>query len=153
MLAFCICGSLFLFLFKVIFMKRALAWNRELTNNKQSFPGLVGQEEWKFKPIVPQTQKAEFWGALVQCVLCQSLSGLRFFVPPSKNVSRDFLVVQWLRICLPMQGTCVQSLVWEDSTCQGAAKSESYGSWSPCTLELELSNTRSSCREKPTHRN
>ena len=24
-------------------------------------------------------------------------------------------VVQWLKICLPMQGTQVQSLVWEDS--------------------------------------
>ena len=27
------------------------------------------------------------------------------------------LVFQWLRICLPMQGTQVWSLVWEDSTC------------------------------------
>ena len=25
----------------------------------------------------------------------------------------DFLVVQWLRICLAMQGTQVPSLVWE----------------------------------------
>ena len=32
------------------------------------------------------------------------------------------LVVQWSRICLPMQGTCVQSQVGEDPTCQGAAK-------------------------------
>ena len=30
------------------------------------------------------------------------------------------LVVQWLRICLPMQGTRVQALVWEDPTCRGA---------------------------------
>ena len=29
------------------------------------------------------------------------------------------LLVQWLRI-LPIQGTRVQSLVWEDSTCLGA---------------------------------
>ena len=28
-----------------------------------------------------------------------------------------FLVVQWLRICLPMQGTRVRALVWEDPTC------------------------------------
>ena len=27
------------------------------------------------------------------------------------------LVVQWIRRDLPMQGTLVQSLVWEDSTC------------------------------------
>ena len=32
------------------------------------------------------------------------------------------LVAQWLRICLPMQGTWVQALVWEDLTCCGATK-------------------------------
>ena len=32
------------------------------------------------------------------------------------------LMVQWLRIHLPMQGTRVQYLIWEDSTCQGATK-------------------------------
>ena len=32
------------------------------------------------------------------------------------------LVVQWLRIRLPMQGTWVQSLVQEDPTCRGATK-------------------------------
>ena len=35
---------------------------------------------------------------------------------------RPSLVVQWLRICLPAQGTQVQSLVQEVSTCLGAAK-------------------------------
>ena len=30
------------------------------------------------------------------------------------------LVAQWLRVCLPMQGTRVRALVWEDPTCQGA---------------------------------
>ena len=30
------------------------------------------------------------------------------------------LVAQWLRICLPMQGTGVRALVWEDPTCRGA---------------------------------
>ena len=27
------------------------------------------------------------------------------------------LVVQWLRICLLMQGTQVQALIWKDPTC------------------------------------
>ena len=36
-----------------------------------------------------------------------------------------FLVAQWMRICLPMQGTRVQSLVQEDSTCPRATKPES----------------------------
>ena len=35
---------------------------------------------------------------------------------------RTSLVVQWLRIYLPTQGTRVQSLVQEDSTCQRAIK-------------------------------
>ena len=32
------------------------------------------------------------------------------------------LVVQWLRVCLPMQGTRVRALVWEDPTCHGATR-------------------------------
>ena len=37
---------------------------------------------------------------------------------------RTSLVAQWLRIRLPMQGTRVRALVWEDSTC-------------PCTTTTE----------------
>ena len=32
------------------------------------------------------------------------------------------LVAQWLRICLPMQGTQVRALLQEDPTCHGATK-------------------------------
>ena len=35
---------------------------------------------------------------------------------------RTSLVAQWLRICLPMQGTRVRALVWEDPTCLRATK-------------------------------
>ena len=35
---------------------------------------------------------------------------------------RTYLVVQWLRIRLPMQGTWVRALVREDPTCRGATK-------------------------------
>ena len=31
------------------------------------------------------------------------------------------LVVQWLRVCLLVQGTRVRGLIWEDPTCHGAA--------------------------------
>ena len=44
------------------------------------------------------------------------------------------LVAQWLRICLPMQGTQVQSLVWEDPTCLGATKPLRHNYWA-CALE------------------
>ena len=33
-----------------------------------------------------------------------------------EGIYRTSLVAQWIRICLPMQGTLVQSLVWDDST-------------------------------------
>ena len=36
------------------------------------------------------------------------------------------LVAQWLRICLSMQGTRVQALVWEDPTCRRAARPVSH---------------------------
>ena len=32
------------------------------------------------------------------------------------------LVAQWLGIRLPMQGTRVRALVWEDPTCHGAVR-------------------------------
>ena len=40
------------------------------------------------------------------------------------------LVVQWLRICLPMQRTWVQFLVWEDSSAMGQI--------SPCSTPTEI---------------
>ena len=43
-------------------------------------------------------------------------------LPTKEASSCTFLVVLLLRIHLPMQGTQVRSLVWEDSTCRGATK-------------------------------
>ena len=47
------------------------------------------------------------------------------------KLRQDSLVVQWLRIHLPVEGTWVQSLVREDSTCCGATKPicHSYWAW------------------------
>ena len=39
-----------------------------------------------------------------------------------KNTQRTSPVAQWLRTCLPVQGTWVWSQVWEDSTCCRATK-------------------------------
>ena len=38
------------------------------------------------------------------------------------SISVTCLLMQWIRICLPMQGTWVWSLVREYSTCHGASK-------------------------------
>ena len=44
------------------------------------------------------------------------------------------LVAQWLRICLPMQGTWVRALVWEDPTWHRATKPLCHNYWA-CALE------------------
>ena len=46
-----------------------------------------------------------------------------------KEMERASLVVQWLRICLAMQGTPVQSLLQEDSIRCGAIKPMHHHSW------------------------
>ena len=51
-----------------------------------------------------------------------------------QSLKEDFLVVQWLRICLPIQGTQVWSLVREDSTCPGATKPACHNYWSQLSL-------------------
>ena len=83
------------------------------------------------------------------------------------------LVVQWLRIHLPMQGTWVWALVQEDAICHGATKPVCHNYWSlhtlgpashnywahtpqllkPAHLEPVLRNKRSHRNEKPTHGN
>ena len=44
------------------------------------------------------------------------------------------LVAQWLRIRLPIQGTRVWALVWEDPTCRGATRPVHHNYWA-CALE------------------
>ena len=72
------------------------------------------------------------------------------------------LVVQWIRICLPMQGTQVRSLVWEDFTCCGATEAyvpqllspRAANYWSPSASSTG-SPTREATdyNEKPLHCN
>ena len=74
-----------------------------------------------------------------------------------KDGKRTFLVVPWLGICLPGQGTWVWFPVQEDSTCYGATKSVCHDHWarvlqlrkpahssvpSPHTAETVLCNER-----------
>ena len=47
----------------------------------------------------------------------------------SLKSARASLVAQWLRICLPMQGTRVRALVWEDPICRGATRPVSHNYW------------------------
>ena len=78
---------------------------------------------------------------------------------------RTSLVAQWLGICLPMQGTRVRVLVWEDPTCRGATKPvhrnywacaqqpKSHNYWAQVPQLLKSVHNKRSHRNKPTHRN
>ena len=95
-----------------------------------------------------------------------------FFLVILKDNLGTSLVVQWLRICLPMQGTWVWALLQEDPTCHGAAKPVCHNYWActlepvshnywarvpqllkPVRLEPVLHNKRTRLNEKSMHRN
>ena len=59
-------------------------------------------------------------------------------------------VIQWLRVCLPMQGTGVQSRVREDPTRCNAIKPTCHNCWA-CTLEPVFHNKRCHHNEKSVH--
>ena len=79
-----------------------------------------------------------------------------FFPNPSRTILQIYkqgtsLVVHWLRICLPMQGTWIQSLVWEDSTCQEATEPDSQN-YQACVMQLLKPQHPGACamqQEKP----
>ena len=78
-----------------------------------------------------------------------------------KEKRKGDMVTQWIRSCLPVQGTQVGSLVWEDSTCHRATRPlhnywacalepMSYNSWSlgaqsPFSATRETTTKRSPC--------
>ena len=54
---------------------------------------------------------------------------ISFKVSTKLKAFRTSLLTQWIRICLPTQGTWVRSLVWEDSTCRRATKPLCHNYW------------------------
>ena len=113
------------------------------------------------------------WSLHSHCPLSsQDSFGSKRQTPIQIELNRTSLVVQWLRIRLPMQGTRVQALVREDPTCWGATKPMHYNYWAcaleparhnywarktqllkPTRLEPLIHSKRSHCNEKPAQRN
>ena len=66
-----------------------------------------------------------------------------------KKLSRASLVAQWLRICLPMQGTRVRAVVWEDPTFRRATRPVSHNCWAcasgACAPQREAAIVRGPC--------
>ena len=86
-----------------------------------------------------------------QCSVVIQKQWVPVWLEQREREGRTSLVVQWLRICLPVQGTWVQSLVQEDSTCpQSTCMSLRL---KPVHLEPKLCSKRSCQNEKPAHCN
>ena len=62
----------------------------------------------------------------------------------------DFLNGPVVGVCLPVQWTWIASLVWEDSTCCGAAGPVHHDYRSPWALEPVLHNKRNHLEKKPS---
>ena len=71
-------------------------------------------------------------------------------LPIAKGWPRASPVAQWLRIRLPMQGTRVRALVWEDPTCRGATKPVRHN-YRACALEPVHHNYWACALEPPSH--
>ena len=79
----------------------------------------------------------------LECVLWSCWNNLSFAKVELSGVSFvhikvlvvTSLVVLWLRIHLPVQGTQVRSLVWEDPTCHRATKPVHHSCWA-CAPQL-----------------
>ena len=71
-----------------------------------------------------KNRKGGYWGEVISPV--HILKEDNFLKGNINTLPWASLVAQWLRICLPMQGTRVQALVWEDPTCRGATKPVSH---------------------------
>ena len=82
--------------------------------------------------IVLEAYKMERWKYIRRSHLQRCLFKIDF----KAQQTGASLVAQWLRICLPMQGTQVRALVREDPTCRGAPKPVRHNYWSPCSWSL-----------------
>ena len=87
--------------------------------------------ETHFRPRDTYRLKVRGWKKIFHANGNQNIAGVAILISNKidfkiKNVTRDkegvSLVVQWLRIRLPMQGIRVRALVREDPTCHGATK-------------------------------
>ena len=113
---------------------RMIEYNIHLTNPEQ----------------LVHTGRSWWWFFLISvCPALNILSGISWILSSEWGAS---LVAQWLRICLPMQGTRVQALVQEDPTCRGAAKPVCHNYWAHMPQLLSLrSRARAPQLLKPVH--
>ena len=121
----------------------AHTWNKELLNWPSACPqGAVclchSPLEWMFFQVL-QISKLNPEYPTAKSLACGNNCN------DDKNIrQRTFLVVQWLRICLLMQGVWVRCLVQKDPMCHRAMKPVCRNLWAPA-LGLKHHNERHPC--------
>ena len=107
--------------------------------NRQAFT----ERDWKYLYHNVQglyIQGMSTYGAFIFYALSKFL-----IIPNIKKKNWSSLEVQWIWICLLMQGARVWSLVWEDSTCQEAIKPMCHY-WAH-GLEFSATTTEPACSD------
>ena len=107
--------------------------------NRQAFT----ERDWKYLYHNVQglyIQGMSTYGAFIFYALSKFL-----IIPNIKKKNWTSLEVQWIWICLLMQGARVWSLVWEDSTCQEAIKPMCHY-WAH-GLEFSATTTEPACSD------
>ena len=85
---------------------------------------------WSGRPVEVESDQIETIIENNQCYTMQEIADiLKISKSSIENHLRASLVAQWLGVCLPMQGTRVRALVWEDPTCRGATGPVSHNCW------------------------
>ena len=87
---------------------------------------------YKKQPSWPQSAPAPLASQLISAPAKHHTAPYSIYslhIPNSllkSTVTGASLMAQWLEICLPMQGTRVRALVWEDPTCRRATRPVSH---------------------------
>ena len=123
--------SIFLFLWLDVIAVTEKAWNAASSDFQVSH--WLQRELWRGPSIV---EILKLWISVLILIFLWQKWGM-LIVKKKKKKKWDpgtSLVVQWLRIYLPMQRTQVRALVQEDPTCHGATKPVCHNYWA-CALE------------------
>ena len=108
--------EVFFFSFQIV-SKYQMTWS-EVLDGKVAFQGPVGSTEHGHQGLI--------WGDSLHI---SSGPSPRAATLGYKDITGASLVVQWIRIRLPMQRTWVWALVQEDPTCHGATKPVRHNYW------------------------
>ena len=121
----------FIFIFKRFITRTINIYNSKVMNSKGIKNQVKNKSFWWLSTRPARWQYMAGSGQVSPggCVCSESASNRGEEKGVQELYTGASLVVQWLRIRLPMQGTQVLALVWEDPTCRGATGPVSHNYW------------------------